>query len=228
MNSEQPTTMERKTSDQTAGTLAIRVQRFVVPVSVLFARQDSIYKSLPACDVYDKTRDAKTFVAGTPVIAHPPCRAWAKLAHFANPEPGEKELALWAVEKVRANGGVLEHPEMSRLWKAIPLPKPGARPDKWGGYTIAVDQRWWGHRANKMTWLYIVGTPQEEIPAHLVRYDPRTHCIKAHNKTTSRNAHKKRLPTSEREHTPVAFAEWLLQIARRSIGHNPKLNHGGE
>lgn len=220
MNTKPSTAQAITATPELLAPTPIRVQRPVTTVSILFARHDSIYKSLPACDVYDRERDAKTFSGGNPVIAHPPCRAWGRLAHFADPEPGEKELATWAVEQVRKNGGVLEHPELSRLWEAVPLPKPGARPDNYGGYTIAVDQRWWGHRANKMTWLYIVGTQRSDIPPHLIRYDPGTHCIKAHNQTTSRNAGKRRLPTSEREHTPVAFAEWLLQIARRSIGYS--------
>ena len=44
-------------------------------VAVLFARADSIYKTLPGCDVYDIKRDARTWPGGCPVVAHPPCRA---------------------------------------------------------------------------------------------------------------------------------------------------------
>jgi len=75
------------------------------PVAVLFARSDSVYKSLPGCDVYDIDRDAMTFEGGMPVIAHPPCRSWGRLAHRANPRPGERKLALWAVDQVRQWGG---------------------------------------------------------------------------------------------------------------------------
>jgi len=85
-------------------------------VSVLFARQDSIYKTLTDCDVWDIERDALKWPGGNPIIAHPPCRAWGSLRHFAKPRPGERELALWAVKQVRAEGGVLEHPARSLLW----------------------------------------------------------------------------------------------------------------
>ena len=63
------------------------------PVAVLFARADSIYKSMPGCDVYDIERDARTWPGGAPVVAHPPCRSWGKFAHMAKPRPGERELA---------------------------------------------------------------------------------------------------------------------------------------
>jgi hypothetical protein len=45
-------------------------------VAVLFARADSIYKTLAGCDVWDEARDALKWPGGAPIIAHPPCRAW--------------------------------------------------------------------------------------------------------------------------------------------------------
>ena len=80
-------------------------------VAVLFARPDSIYKTFPAIDVFDELRDARTFRGGCPVVAHPPCRAWSRMKAFAKPKPWEKDLARWAVQVVRENGGVLEHPQ---------------------------------------------------------------------------------------------------------------------
>lgn len=79
-------------------------------IAVLFARSDSIYKSLPGCDVYDIERDALTWPGGSPVVAHPPCRAWGSFAWRARPREGERECAPWAVEQIRRHGGVLEHP----------------------------------------------------------------------------------------------------------------------
>lgn len=41
-----------------------------IQVAVLFARADSHYKELPDCDVYDMTRDARTYDGPHPVVAH--------------------------------------------------------------------------------------------------------------------------------------------------------------
>ena len=90
-------------------------------IAVLFARQDSIYKTLPGCDVLDIERDARNWPGGCPVVAHPPCRAWGRLRAFAKPRNDEKELALLAIEHVRQFGGVLEHPAASTLWDAAGL-----------------------------------------------------------------------------------------------------------
>ncbi|MCB0595475.1 MAG: hypothetical protein KDD28_15390 [Phaeodactylibacter sp.] len=74
-------------------------------VAVLFARNDSIYKSFDICDVYDIDRDARNFSGGLPIVAHPPCRAWGRLRAFAKPLPGEKDLALFSVDMIRKWGG---------------------------------------------------------------------------------------------------------------------------
>jgi hypothetical protein len=94
-------------------------------IAVLFARNDSRYKDFNMYDVYDINRDARTFCKKMPVIAHPPCRAWGMLSHMANPREGEKQLAYLALAQVRLNGGILEHPAGSRLWKEAPLPLAG-------------------------------------------------------------------------------------------------------
>jgi hypothetical protein len=75
-------------------------------IAALFARTDSRYKDFPdKYDVYDINRDARNFSKNYPVIAHPPCRAWGMLSHMANPRPDEKDLAWFALDKVRTNGG---------------------------------------------------------------------------------------------------------------------------
>ena len=94
-------------------------------IAILFARDDSRYKDFNVYDVYDINRDARTFCKKMPVIAHPPCRAWGMLSHMANPREGEKQLAYLALAQVRLNGGILEHPAGSRLWKEAPLPLAG-------------------------------------------------------------------------------------------------------
>lgn len=181
-------------------------------VAILFAREDSVYKTLPGCDVYDSMRDALTFTGGMPVVAHPPCRAWGRLRHFAKPRPGERELALWAVEQVRTFGGVLEHPYASRLWEEAALPKPGER-DAFGGFTLWVLQWWFGHRAGKPTLLYIVGVrPRELPPLPFAIGEPEFVIESRKRKGPTR---RPSVSKTEREATPKAMAEWLIAVARR-------------
>lgn len=39
-------------------------------MAVLFARSDSIYKTLPGCDVWDKERNAMLYDGELPIISH--------------------------------------------------------------------------------------------------------------------------------------------------------------
>lgn len=191
-------------------------------VAVLFARADSVYKTLPGCDVWDFQRDALRCPGGAPIVGHPPCRAWGSLSHFAKPRPGERELAPWCVDRIRENGGVLEHPNASKLWKEKPLPAPG-RHDDWGGWTLVVDQDWWGHRAEKRTRLYIVGCPPREVPPMPFRIEPTTHVITQGRMRRKCGTRMRKgdfgwrpdLEPWEREATPPAFADWLVELARR-------------
>ena len=180
------------------------------PVAVLFARQDSVYKEIPHTDVYDVLRDARNFCGTAPVVAHPPCRAWGRYKAFAKPRPDEKDLARFAVAKIRRNGGVLEHPKHSDLWKDQGLPLPGKGRDEWGGWTLDVAQSWWGHKAEKRTWLYIVGVEPSRIPRMPIRLGKGTHVIGQSRKLKNRPEVTK----AEREHTPPALAEWLVDLAR--------------
>lgn len=186
-------------------------------VAVLFARADSIYKTLQGCDVYDIERDARTWLGGCPVVAHPPCRAWGRLRHMASPRHDEKQLAFYAVEAIRRFGGVLEHPKKSTLWASAGLPAPGKR-DKFGGWTLPINQNWFGHKAEKGTYLYVVGCEPKDIP-DLPMVLGRAKYVVA---TGSTNHIKHGAPgwrpsisKAEREHTPPDLAVWLVELARR-------------
>jgi hypothetical protein len=185
--------------------------------SVLFARQDSIYKQL-AADVWDIDRDARYYNGPLPVVAHPPCRAWASLRHCAKPRPDEKVLALFAVDVVRRFGGVLEHPHRSTLWQAVPLPLFGF--DSFGGWTLTVDQHWFGHRAQKRTKLYIVGVAPSDVPDIPLMLGDATHTVglwSGRNRSTCRPS----IGKSEYEATPPEFARWLLDLAGRCAAGFP-------
>ncbi len=190
----------------------------MIAVAVLFARADSIYKSLPECDVWDIERDALQWPGGAPIVAHPPCRAWGSLRHFAKPRPGERDLAPWSVDRIREFGGVLEHPAASRLWPEYGLPDPGKR-DRFGGVTVGVDQDWFGHRAEKRTRLYIVGRDPRDFPLMpLVLQEP-THVVSPWAGLRSgMKGYRPQLRKAEREATPPAFARWLVDLASACRG----------
>jgi len=178
-------------------------------VAVLFARADSNYKAMPECDVYDIERDARTFTGGMPVVAHPPCRAWGSFRAIAKPRPGEKELALFAIEQVRTFGGVLEHPKGSTLWPTAGLPAPGRR-DAFGGWTLPIFQNWFGHRAEKATLLYIVGCEPADVPPLPFRLGKATHVI-AQSRTRPDGSRKRK-----------GDADWMPEVTPREREHTPR------
>lgn len=190
-------------------------------VAVLFARADSNYKAIPGVDVWDAERDARLWPGGSPVVAHPPCRAWGRLRHFAKPRDDEKGLALFAVAQVRKWGGVLEHPASSTLWPTAGLPAPGHF-DDFGGFTLRVDQFWWGHRAQKATWLYVCGCERKDVP-QMPLVLGQSDCVIRLDKRRADGTHirkgdpdyRRPLNDAEREHTPPRFAAWLCELARR-------------
>lgn len=179
-------------------------------IAVLFARSDSVYKTLPDTDVFDIERDARSWTGGCSVVAHPPCRAWGRLRHFAKPRKGERLLATWGIRQVRKFGGVLEHPVGSLLWKKAGLPAPGER-DKYGGWTLPIHQQAFGHKAEKATLLYIVGCEPGDIPLMPFVMGEATHVVQSRKRTD----YRPHISKAEREHTPIDLAIWLVELARR-------------
>lgn len=168
-------------------------------VAALFVRRDTPYASL-GCDCFDVRRDALTWRGGMPGVFHPPCRAWSQLSHFAKPRPGERQLAVWAMQMVRRWGGVVEHPYNSRLWRESSCLSFGVR-DQWGGLLVPAFQSWWGHRAPKRSCFYVVGAvPVMPDDSHL---KPLTTV--------------ERLSAASREATPPELAKWLVNLAARCV-----------
>jgi len=187
----------------------------VTPVAALFVRADSIYKTMAGIDAWDATRDARRWPGGCPVVAHPPCRGWGRLRQYSYASEAERALAIDAVRSVRAFGGCLEHPAESSLWIHCSLPRPGHTPDVFGGWTLAVEQFHFGHRAEKATWVYVVGCAPDDVPAIPVRAGSATHCIRPTRAYPRLPSVTKR----EREATPPEFAHWLVELARRCGGN---------
>lgn len=187
------------------------------PVAALFVLPDSVYKSLPGVDCYDEARDARTFPGGMPVVAHPPCRLWGSLSYFSKADPSERKLAMWAACKIAKWGGVLEHPRGSKLWKTLGLPAPNEPGDPSRGFTLDVDQYWWGHRAQKRTWLYVVGCRRKDLPPMPIRLGRAPRVVTNSHKANhpGHPGYRPRITNRERQATPPAFAAWLVEVARR-------------
>jgi hypothetical protein len=141
-------------------------------VAALFVEHDGVYSGLPGVEVWGEGRDARLYPGPHPVVAHPPCARWSRLAGFTEARFGYKrgddggcfEAALRAV---RTFGGVLEHPAFSKAWPAYGLPKPlwreGWTPGLDGGASCYIEQGRYGLPVKKATWLYAYGVELPEL-----------------------------------------------------------------
>lgn len=189
---------------------------------VLFVAKDSIYKTL-GCDCYDAERNALTYRGNLPVVAHPPCQLWGKMAKINfkrwggdHNKPGNDGGCFqFALDTVNQFGGVLEHPAETYAWLAHGLPyPPGFGWTRWKqGWICEVWQSAYGHRAQKRTWLYYLG---DDKPASL-RWDrpSGTHQI-GHPDQRGKARNKPTLGPREANATPPAFASALLSLAAAS------------
>ncbi len=186
-------------------------------VAALYVDPRGPYPGMEGVDCWDESRDAMLYGGPWPVVAHPPCGPWGSLKHLYT--GAEHDCGPRAVEQVRAFGGVLEHPKGSKLWDACALPKPGHGFDAAGGFSIAVNQVDWGHVCKKPTWLYLVGIA---YPAG--RPEPRepTRSVNGRRGAATQAKYptwKEQLPRcsdAQRRRTPIAFAEWLVSLARQA------------
>lgn len=135
-------------------------------IAALFVARGGCYWDLEGVDPWDEGRDARLYPGAWPVVAHPPCARWCRLAGLVEARWGHQRgddggCFAAALAAVRRWGGVLEHPAWSDAWHAHDLPHPdpsgGWQRDIYGGWCCHVEQRWYGHRARKATWLYAVG-----------------------------------------------------------------------
>jgi hypothetical protein len=185
-------------------------------ITALCVRKDSIYKKL-GIECYDKERDMTRWEGGNAIIAHPPCAQWGKYRQFATVDQSEKDLAVTCIDLIRKFGGVLEHPSTSKLFDKKfsnrDIPMPGFI-DEWGGYTICINQHWFGHPCEKKTLLYIVGCEEKQLPEIPFSLDAIQYVISP-TKTEAGNLPngKKTLPKSRRDKTPIQLARWLIEVA---------------
>lgn len=185
---------------------------------VLFCSKDSIYKRL-GCDCWDVDRNALLYFGDDPVVAHPPCQLWGKMANVnyarwggEHNKPGNDGGCFkFALDTVNRVGGVLEHPAETYAWKEYGLHRPTAGWIRSGeGWTCEVWQSAYGHRAQKRTWLYYRGTPEPRDPR--LERSPGTHQIGFHDQR-GKERNKPTLGKREANATPLEFAMYLLELS---------------
>jgi len=135
-------------------------------IVALFVQTGGAYFGIDGVDPWDEKRDARKYAGPWPVVAHPPCSRWCRLAGLVEARWGYKRgedggCFAAALGCVRAFGGVLEHPAYSDAWAAFDLPIPPRR-GGWvrgmcGGWSCHIEQGRYGHAAKKATWLYAFG-----------------------------------------------------------------------
>lgn len=105
---------------------------------------------------------------------------------------------------------MLEHPSASKLFGSI-LPLPG-QTDKFGGYTIKINQHDFGHLAQKSSWIYVCGIAKRDLPAQALNFDAITHVVST--TTRSKKRAVKELSKKKRDATPELFAKWLIEVCQ--------------
>ena len=99
-------------------------------IAALYVENDGCYYGLPGVDPWDEARDARLYAGPHPVVAHPPCQRWGRMAHGGPSAPGTKAPGddggcfRGALAALAEFGGVLEHPCDSKAWAYFSLTKP--------------------------------------------------------------------------------------------------------
>lgn len=189
-------------------------------VAALYVLPDGPYANREDVDLWDEKRDARLYDGPYPVVAHPPCSAWCRLAPVNEARYGHKVGAdggcfAAALACVRKWGGVLEHPADSYAWPAHGLTEParGAWQQTLGGeWVTEVQQVAYGHQARKRTWLLYVGQAVP-FPLDWSAPEPSAQVSWLYNHGCT---DLPRLSKREAKLTPPAFADALLALARRA------------
>lgn len=190
-------------------------------IAALYVETNGCYYGLPDVDPWDIVRDARLYEGPHPVVAHPPCDRWCQMAPVNQKRYGHKigddgGCFAAALNAVRTWGGVLEHPALTLAWPAFDLPRPsygGWLRTFCGGWVAHVDQRNYGHRATKGTWLYAFGV--DPPPMHWRKGDKPEAWISTDRPRAELAALGiAQLSKREAKATPQEFRDALIGIAR--------------
>ena len=192
-------------------------------IAALFVESDGVYFGRPDVDPWDVNRDARKYAGPWPVVAHPPCSRWCRLAGLVEARWGHRRgddggCFASALASVRRFGGILEHPAYSKAWSAYDLPEPG-RHGGWyrglcGGFSAHVEQGRYGHPAKKATWLYAYGTDLPSLRWGSEIDSKSTALVSWCANTTNAFDRRPRVGKAAAARSPLIFAEALIAIAK--------------
>jgi hypothetical protein len=202
-------------------------------IAALYVEEGGAYYGLDGVDPWPEARDARLYAGPWPVVAHPPCARWSRLAGFTEARFGYKRgedggCFAAALASVREFGGVIEHPAYTAAWKRYELPKPitylGWTLAFDGGASCYVEQGRYGLPVKKATWLYAYGV---ELPELEWGFTPDAHGDEPNSEWGGLDNWRDRWTKSGRlgdDHfnsglrststTPPAFRDVLLDMAR--------------
>jgi len=193
-------------------------------IAALFVETNGCYFGLPDVDPWDKDRDARKYTGPWPVVAHPPCARWCRLAGLVEARWGHRRgddggCFASALASVRRWGGVLEHPAYSDAWSAHDLNPPPTgggwvNADMAGGWTCYVEQFRYGHAAKKATWLYVCRAPTPTLEWGLLPDNESKALVSWCGNHVASGEKRPRLGKSAAAATPIPFRDLLLSIAR--------------
>ena len=201
--------------------MGVAVQMLRIEVAALYVQTNGCYFGLPNVDPWDEQRDARKYAGPWPVVAHPPCARWCRLAGLVEARYGERfkrgedgGCFAAALAAVRKWGGVLEHPADTKAWAAHDLPKP--RRGAWmktfcGGWVTQVAQSSYGHQARKLTWLYCFGIDAPPV----LNWQIAPHSARLSYCQNRGVAKVRMMHAKERSATPAPFRDLLLGIAKQ-------------
>jgi len=197
-------------------------------IAALYVDPRGCYAEDPEIDLWSAERDARLYAGPHPVVAHPPCSRWCRLAGLVEARWGHKKgddggCFAAALASVRQWGGVLEHPAYSDAWAAHELnaPPTGGGWFRAGlldlGWTCYVEQQRYGHRAKKATWLYAHGT---DLPSLRWGHNPDAQAsalVSWCGNHVPEHENRPRIGKREASATPPEFRAMLINLARSAL-----------
>jgi hypothetical protein len=191
-------------------------------VAALYVDPRGCYASAPGVELWDEARDARGYDGPHPVVAHPPCTRWCRLAGLVEARWGHRRgddggTFAAALASVRRWGGCWSIPPGPMRGRLTTSRRRSCRGDGRGRCAAGgchVEQGRYGHAAKKATWLYAYGA---ELPSlrwgHVA--DARSTALVSWCGNRVRSGESRpRVGKRQASATPPEFRDMLLAMAR--------------